>query len=1320
MVGEPSGYKEFSLSANDYQIKDLDGHHIIEMRGFYELKDPGNPILPVKYYNILLPTNCNLSTVKITIVSVEGGYINKSLNIPPAPPFVADVGNKTIFDYGRGKKIVDGYNVNVYNNDSLYPSTPVAIVKKGELREAKLITVRFTPIQYNPVKKQAYLNKKVIFKVSYELTTPPTLPSAKSEAEEYLITPYTLKLLKNYDILNTKDFDKIVAPSDLKPSETKYDYVIITTNEIKKNSKALNEFINFLKYRGFNPLIITEDDYGYENGIERVLNIRNWLREHYQTYGIKYVLLIGDPNPNPSIDEYCDSIPMLMCYPRLGATYYEECPTDYIYADLTGDWDSNKNGYYGDPEDNVDFDPEVFVGRIPVYNHDYTTLDSILEKIMKYENTYGDWRKRVLMPVAIANYENESGYQIERTDGRDLPKYVVEDILKPNGFSWFVMYEREGLSPVPETAPYYNAPLNKENVINEWNKGYGIVFWWGHGSEYKAYRKYWSFDDGDNIPESDEMEWESFISSFDTSELCDDKPAITYQCSCLNGYPEDSDNLGYALLRRGAVATVSASRVSWYQVGYWEPDGTADNAEIGYEYVKRVVSGLPLGEALYLAKSLLNPTSDSAWKMNLMDFNLYGDPSLSLYGNVTINQTFVIDKLPYIIASPGYYILNTSCTDLDKTAIRIDADNVVLDGNGMVLDGDYADWTYGVYVEDHKNITIKNLTVREFCCGIHLSYSFNSVITDCNILNCSWDGIYLGDSSNNIITNCGISNCDYGISLEYSSNNMITDCNILDCDWDGICFEDSFDNNIINNVFVNCGLDIWDSYNNMVINNTVNGKPLIYLENEKDKIIDNAGQVILINCSNITVKDLSLSNIPTGIKFIKTSNSKIINCNISDCWEGIFLDYSSYNIITNVNALNNEFGIFLIDLSNNNIIYLNNLINNDYSIGLYDSYNNILHSPEPINYTYNGKIFTNYLGNYYSDYDGVDDNGDGVGDTPYVIDSYNADEYPLIAPVEYYIINPINESTSFSIILPNATLLINKVVKLPIVLNTTEALSYLQFKIVFDPGVVRIVNVTSSVNITLLDIGDGYIEVGLESDEGIESGEIVEVDVVGASGGVTELNGDVIKAIDINGNEGYGVVIPGAIEVISTKTFDVILPNSTIRINKTTTLPIMLNTTEPLGSLQFRIYYNPDIINITNVTSNVGMIQANIGYGFVEVGIISVNGFGSGEVAEITVAGLSNGTTILDGELIDASDVEGNYKYGIIVPGVLNVYKRKPGDANGDDKITAVDALIYLRFAVGLDITPYKLDPVADDMTGDGKITATDALKVLRIAVGLE
>jgi alpha-tubulin suppressor-like RCC1 family protein len=58
------------------------------------------------------------------------------------------------------------------------------------------------------------------------------------------------------------------------------------------------------------------------------------------------------------------------------------------------------------------------------------------------------------------------------------------------------------------------------------------------------------------------------------------------------------------------------------------------------------------------------------------------------------------------------------------------------------------------------------------------------------------------------------------------------------------------------------------------------------------------------------------------------------------------------------------------------------------------------------------------------------------------------------------------------------------------------------------------------------------------------------------------------------------------------------------------------------------------------------------------------------------------------------------------------------GDMNESGTVTAADALLALRVAVGLDSLT-ALDLLVGDMNGDGKITAADALLILREAVGL-
>ncbi len=139
-------------------------------------------------------------------------------------------------------------------------------------------------------------------------------------------------------------------PASASANGTSYDYVIITTNDIEANSQELQFFIKMKEKNEHSVLVITEDEFGTEEGQYpdgTADKIRKWLQENYLKLGIEYVLLIGDPDPD-SYKEGGDSvgdIPMKMCYPR----YFrvgDGAPTDLYYSDLTSNWDLDGDGYY--------------------------------------------------------------------------------------------------------------------------------------------------------------------------------------------------------------------------------------------------------------------------------------------------------------------------------------------------------------------------------------------------------------------------------------------------------------------------------------------------------------------------------------------------------------------------------------------------------------------------------------------------------------------------------------------------------------------------------------------------------------------------------------------------------------------------------------------------------------------------------------------------------------------------------------------------------------------------------------------------------------
>ncbi|MCS7145057.1 MAG: right-handed parallel beta-helix repeat-containing protein, partial [Archaeoglobaceae archaeon] len=140
-----------------------------------------------------------------------------------------------------------------------------------------------------------------------------------------------------------------------------------------------------------------------------------------------------------------------------------------------------------------------------------------------------------------------------------------------------------------------------------------------------------------------------------------------------------------------------------------------------------------------------------------------------------------------------------------------------------------------------------------------------------------------------------------------------------------------------------------------VLNNFVNGKPLVYLENATRGTINDAGQVILVNSRNVVVSNASISNTTVGIELWNSSNIKIANCTLTNNGEGLSLHLSSRNTIENNLILNNRwYGIFFYESDSNNItgnrvesmisgvegIFLRNSTNNLFYNNLFNNSNN--------------------------------------------------------------------------------------------------------------------------------------------------------------------------------------------------------------------------------------------------------------------------------------------------------------------------------------------------------------------------------------------
>jgi hypothetical protein len=620
-------------------IKDRHGYDSVTIDGYKTRGAPGNPMLPSKVFNILVPPDIIWDSLELNIVDVETGILPGTYEIRPAAPDAAYVDGKMVYDWGRSVNVVDGKNVDVYGADAFFPTEYAKLVPYSQMRKWKYTKVYFSPIQYNPVTGKLKLFKNIKIEISFQRSGDRASPALLRDRVMDCLAP---ELFHNYtqgkgwyvlpdgpeqggtevfnDSNSWKDGDLPLKVLD-QPSIT-YDYVIITTNAVVSGSSKLSSFISHKQARGHSVLVVTETDFAGLTGQtpdHRAEKIRQWLINNYLTYGIEYVLLIGDPEPYESAGSGED-IPMKMCWPRQGAGSYEESPTDAFYADLTGDWDLDNDQYYGEWSDymgsgGVDFAMEVWVGRIPVYSAAYSTLDNILQKIMDYENeTTISWRESILLPMSFST---------KTYDGAPLAEQMMDDYLTARTYSSWTQYQQgNGACGLNSTYPS-NEELRGGTVVRDrWAANdYGVVCWWGHGNSTSA-------------SVGCDGCWDGTLFSYNqTSSLDDDHPSFTYQCSCTNAYPESSNNLAYSILKQGGIGTVSATRVSWFNtnVGYGDFDGSSTNSGIGYEYVKRLTQPLAGGRALYEAKLAVVPDIGVNTRlMNQYDFNLYGDPAVGL------------------------------------------------------------------------------------------------------------------------------------------------------------------------------------------------------------------------------------------------------------------------------------------------------------------------------------------------------------------------------------------------------------------------------------------------------------------------------------------------------------------------------------------------------------------------------------------------------------------------------------------------------------------------------------------------------------------
>jgi hypothetical protein len=384
------------------------------------LLDAQKPSLPVVTQVFTFPFKTKINQVEVIYTEPKNLVLPKE--VKPAPePIILDTELQTTNQIEK--------NIETYESEELYPSNTFSYTVGAGLANNEhviYLSVRCYPVRYSPAKNTIYYSESAEIIISYEEPKNP------------------VSFPDEYDLL-------IISPAEF--------------------SNELQPLINHKNSYGINTTLkTTEAIYSEYTGYDEAEQIKYFIKDALDNYGIEYVLLIGGVEKLP--------IRTTWFFQRQHEHYWNETVlTDLYYADIYDknsnfcSWDSNGNHLYGEIynnvpgiNDTVDLYADVNIGRIPCVKND--ELKVVVNKIIHYETyTSGEsWFNNIIL-IGGDTFPGWNGNEGEEKNA------VTEQIM--SDFTPTTLWTSDNTF----SARAFNKALNK---------GAGFVDYSGHGFEIGA------------------------------------------------------------------------------------------------------------------------------------------------------------------------------------------------------------------------------------------------------------------------------------------------------------------------------------------------------------------------------------------------------------------------------------------------------------------------------------------------------------------------------------------------------------------------------------------------------------------------------------------------------------------------------------------------------------------------------------------------------------------------------------------------------------------------------------------------------------------
>ncbi len=568
-------------------------------------RDANQPCLPVKPLRILLPQSTIIKSIIVEIPNIISICNDNLYNIEIAGT------PKCINQYSNLDEII----IKTYDKNEIYPSNTYQNLGIQYFKGWTILHINLFPVRLLGETNTLFYYPNMNIKIE-------TIKAEYNSLFDFNVKDEITNMVENPEIAECYQ----VQENNILNNPSTYEYVIITTEDLKNISDVSYTFDDLLSYRtsqGLNCTIKTVESIIDEyNGIDVQEKIRNFIKDAYINWNTRWVLLGGD----------IEKVPVRYLYDIDGIQSDEEIvASDLYYQCLDGNYNYDQDGFWGEKHDGengnpIDLYAEVYIGRAPV--DDKYDVSSFVEKTLSYENSEwsnDDYLKNHLSVSEIL-WSGPGGY------GAGYAERCIDYCTDYNQNTHGIPSYKYSITKLYERDMVWD----KYDFINEINNGVGIINHVSHGCETEA--------------------------SLDISDISglinNGEYSLFYSQACHSGSFDKADEcFAERWLNAPQKGGFAAIMNTGYGYGAFSNYDGADN-----RYAREFFDALysPNEKISRLGKANQDSKQDNIWHINEVnmyhvyyDTTLFGDPYVQIKGAEDITADYSWDiKYP----TTGQYI----------------------------------------------------------------------------------------------------------------------------------------------------------------------------------------------------------------------------------------------------------------------------------------------------------------------------------------------------------------------------------------------------------------------------------------------------------------------------------------------------------------------------------------------------------------------------------------------------------------------------------------------------------------------------------------